>query len=266
MYTRCREWIKLNSPKSSLEIPFGLEADVGDHRRRGGVVLSLCRERRAAGLVVPGSGSVRCAQDYAHGEAPPRDREPLLADLLQGRDDALVYPRSPLGTALLPEDHELLRQGRTAPAVRDIPLEAFRPYGGNHDRAKGPYQITHGDVARAVGYCESIGLYQRPALAQGLRGPGVPLASGHRRHRPGHPGLLPDPPCRQGTVPGRVGGRQAALVHTKEPRSAILTRGAPVCGRIENRSYTPRYRCRTWSAAARAAESPVQVMRPFSMM
>ncbi len=86
-----------------------------------------------------------------------------LADLLQGRDDVLVHPRSPLGTSLLPEDHEILTQGRAAPAVRDIPLEAFRPYGGNHDRAKGPYQITHGDVARAVGYCESIALYQRPA-------------------------------------------------------------------------------------------------------
>ena len=86
-----------------------------------------------------------------------------LADLLQGRDDALVHPRTPLGTPLLPEDHELLRQGRAEPAVRDIPREEFRPYGGNHDRAKGAYQITHGDVARAVGYCESIGLYHRPA-------------------------------------------------------------------------------------------------------
>ena len=86
-----------------------------------------------------------------------------LADLLQGRDDALVHPRSPLGTALLPEDHELLRQGRDAPAVLDVPMAEFRPYGGSHDRAKGPYQITHGDAARAVGYCESIGLYQRPA-------------------------------------------------------------------------------------------------------
>ena len=145
-----------------------------------------------------------------------------LADLLQGRDDALVHPRSPLGTALLPEDHELLTQGRAAPAVRDIPLEAFRPYGGNHDRAKGPYQITHGDMARAVGYCES----HRPlpaagaALAQGLRGPRVPLAPGHRRHGPRHPGLLPDPPCRQGTVPGRLGRQQAALLHTQEPRPA----------------------------------------------
>ncbi len=86
-----------------------------------------------------------------------------LADLLQGRDDILVHPRSPLGTALLPEDHELLKQGRAAPAVLDIPVAEFQPYGGNHDRAKGPYQITHGDVARAMGYCESIGLYQKPA-------------------------------------------------------------------------------------------------------
>ena len=86
-----------------------------------------------------------------------------LADLLQGRDDALVHPRTVLGTSLLPEDHEILRQGRAAPAVRDIPIDEFRPYGGTHDRAKGPYQITHGDVARAFGYCETIGLYQRPA-------------------------------------------------------------------------------------------------------
>ena len=86
-----------------------------------------------------------------------------LAELLQGRDDILVHPRSPRGTALLPEDHELLKQGRAAPAVLDIPVTEFRPYGGDHDRAKGPYQITHGDVARALGYCGSIGLYQRPA-------------------------------------------------------------------------------------------------------
>ena len=86
-----------------------------------------------------------------------------LAELLQGRDDTLVHPRSPLGTALLPEDHELLQQGHAAPAVLDIPVAEFQPYGGNHDRAKGPYQITHGDVARALGYCDSIGLYQRPA-------------------------------------------------------------------------------------------------------
>lgn len=86
-----------------------------------------------------------------------------LAQSLQGRDDPLVHPRTILGTALLPEDHEILRQGRSAPAVRQIPIQEFRPYNGFHHKAKGPFQVTHGDVARALGYCGSIGLYQRPA-------------------------------------------------------------------------------------------------------
>ena len=85
-----------------------------------------------------------------------------LAEVLQGRDDALVHPRTILGTSLLPEDHDILRQGRSAPGVREIPIEEFHPYNGIHDKAKGSFQITHGDVARALGYCGSIGLYQRP--------------------------------------------------------------------------------------------------------
>ena len=86
-----------------------------------------------------------------------------LAEVLQGRDDALVHPGTILGTSLLPEDHEIIRQGHAAPAVREISIEEFRPYNGNHTKAKGPFQITHGDVARAAGYCGSIGLYQRPS-------------------------------------------------------------------------------------------------------
>ena len=86
-----------------------------------------------------------------------------LADRLQARNDTLVHPRQVMSTALLSEDHAIIREGRNAPAVREVPLNEFRSYGGTHDRAKGPYQITHGDVARAVGYCETIGLYQRPA-------------------------------------------------------------------------------------------------------
>ena len=85
-----------------------------------------------------------------------------LADRLQGRDDALVYPRITLGTPLLPEDHEVLRKGREGPALLAIPRQAF-PLRRASNRAKGPFQITHGDVARACGYCASIGLYQRPA-------------------------------------------------------------------------------------------------------
>jgi hypothetical protein len=86
-----------------------------------------------------------------------------LADLLEGRDDALVHPRIGLGTALLPEDHEILARGRAGPALLDIPLDAFRPYGGPRRKAAGPHQITHGDIARACGYCDSIAYYQRPA-------------------------------------------------------------------------------------------------------
>ena len=86
-----------------------------------------------------------------------------LADLLQGRDDALVHPNIGLGTRLLPDDHEILEKGRQGPGVLDIPLEEFAPYGGPRKKAKGPHQITHGDIARACGYCDSIGHYQKPA-------------------------------------------------------------------------------------------------------
>ncbi len=86
-----------------------------------------------------------------------------LADLLQGRDDGLVHPRIGLGTRLLPEDDEILEKGRQGPAVLDIPLSEFTPYGGPRAKAKGPHQITHGDVARACGYCGAIAYYQKPA-------------------------------------------------------------------------------------------------------
>ena len=86
-----------------------------------------------------------------------------LADQLQGRDDALVFPKIGLGTKLLPDDDPILARGREGPALLEIPLADFTPYGGVRDKAKGPHQITHGDIARACGYCETIGLYQKPA-------------------------------------------------------------------------------------------------------
>jgi hypothetical protein len=86
-----------------------------------------------------------------------------LADELQGRDDPLVFPRFGLGTTLLEEDDEILSRGREGPALLEIPLEDFVPYLGERSKAKGPYQITHGDVARACGYCDSIRLYQKPS-------------------------------------------------------------------------------------------------------
>ncbi len=87
-----------------------------------------------------------------------------LADLLQGRDDALVHPRIGLGTALLDDDDEILVKGRGEPTVLDIPIGKFSPYGGPREKAKGPHQITHGDIARACGYCDGIRHYQTPEV------------------------------------------------------------------------------------------------------
>lgn len=86
-----------------------------------------------------------------------------LADQLQGRDDALVHPQDVLATELLEEDDEILSNGRTGPTLIEIPIDRMKPYGGPYEKAKGAYQITHGDIARACGYCDSIPYYQTPA-------------------------------------------------------------------------------------------------------
>ena len=86
-----------------------------------------------------------------------------LAERLQGRDDPLVFPLRERITSLLEEDDDKLTRAMRAPEVRGIPVEEFTPLDGVRDRAKGAYQITHGDVARALGYCPTIGLYQRPS-------------------------------------------------------------------------------------------------------
>ena len=64
---------------------------------------------------------------------------------------------------LLPEDDEILEKGRKGPGLLEIPLDQFTPYGGPREKAQGPHQITHGDIARACGYCDSIAYYQEPA-------------------------------------------------------------------------------------------------------
>jgi hypothetical protein len=86
-----------------------------------------------------------------------------LADLLQGRDDGMVCPNIGLGTELLPEDDEILTCGRDGPAIRDIPIGDFKQYRGERTKATGGHQITHGDIARACGYCDSIKYYQEPS-------------------------------------------------------------------------------------------------------
>ena len=83
-----------------------------------------------------------------------------LAQELQGRREALVYPKQERVTSLLPDHHSLLnREGLER--LRDIPEQQFVVQQRN--RAAGPLQITHGDVARACGYCDNLRLYQTPS-------------------------------------------------------------------------------------------------------
>ncbi|RCW66554.1 hypothetical protein DET61_110102 [Marinobacter nauticus] len=83
-----------------------------------------------------------------------------LADVLQGRRDALLFPREERTTDLLAEDNPMLRAGSSGPQVLDIDSSSFTTR--TITKATGPLQITHGDVCRAVGYCRNISLYQQP--------------------------------------------------------------------------------------------------------
>lgn len=83
-----------------------------------------------------------------------------LAELLQGRTDALVFPEEERTTDLLEEDNPMLRAGAGEPQVLDIDTSSF--ISRHPSKATGPLQIAHGDVCRAVGYCRNISLYQQP--------------------------------------------------------------------------------------------------------
>lgn len=84
-----------------------------------------------------------------------------LAAALQGRRDALVFPSSEYCTGLLPPEAPLLSPVMAPVQVLDVDPSLFSHFPRH--RATGPLQITHGDVARAVGYCESLHYYQQPS-------------------------------------------------------------------------------------------------------
>jgi len=107
-----------------------------------------------------------------------------LAEALQGRRDALVFPAIERCTSLLPDDNPLLNPDLDASIPMDIDVSQFSEW--KRSRATGPLQITHGDVARACGYCNALPYYQQPADAWRkahedrafrwlLRSQGVPL-------------------------------------------------------------------------------------------
>lgn len=82
-----------------------------------------------------------------------------LNTALQGRRDALVYPRVESKTDAYAEQGEKPNALDTPRLLRVEP-EDFVPHAVT--RATGPLQITHGDVARAVGYCDAVAYYQQP--------------------------------------------------------------------------------------------------------
>ncbi len=90
-----------------------------------------------------------------------RDCIDTLADQLQGRRDLLTYPKEEWVTAMLAETDPLLIAERDRPKVVDIDPGQFTRMT-NPPRAKGAYQIVHGDAARQRGYCEQLAVFQRP--------------------------------------------------------------------------------------------------------
>lgn len=83
-----------------------------------------------------------------------------LANALQGRTDTLLFPREERTTPMLASSDPMLQKG-SKPQLVDISADQF----SLHSRkvAKGAFQIVHGDVARAIGYCEGLSLYQTPS-------------------------------------------------------------------------------------------------------
>ncbi|MGD9660893.1 MAG: glycosyltransferase [Porticoccaceae bacterium] len=84
-----------------------------------------------------------------------------LVEELQGRRDALVFPRIERVTPLLANEDPLLNPQLNTQRLADIDDSHFSELP--RDRATGPLQITHGDVARAVGYCAKLHYYQQPS-------------------------------------------------------------------------------------------------------
>ena len=80
-----------------------------------------------------------------------------LAEALQGKQGALYYPRQERTTPMLAESDPMLRKGRK-PQLVDIEADEFSLH--SRDKAKGAFQIVHGDIARAIGYCDGMRAFQ----------------------------------------------------------------------------------------------------------
>lgn len=83
-----------------------------------------------------------------------------LAESLRGRCDILLYPREERTTSMLPSSDPMLQEG-LCPQLVNISAERFSLH--MLKCATGPFQIVHGDVARTIGYCDGLSIYQTPS-------------------------------------------------------------------------------------------------------
>lgn len=82
-----------------------------------------------------------------------------LGKSLQGCRDALVFPDHEFCSPVYEPGDAVLEAARHTDLVEIDPSVFVRQ---ERDRATGPLQITHGDVARVCGYCRDIAVYQKP--------------------------------------------------------------------------------------------------------
>jgi hypothetical protein len=80
-----------------------------------------------------------------------------LAEQLQGKQEVLYYPGQERTTEMLTQDDPMLSED-SEPQLVDIDTAGFSLH--SRDKAKGAFQIVHGDVARAIGYCEKLKMFQ----------------------------------------------------------------------------------------------------------
>lgn len=88
-----------------------------------------------------------------------------LNEILQGRIERLLYPATEYKTVpLSDEDIEAASDRNSSNGHAGLtPVELDHFGASNITRATGPLQITHGDIARAFGYCDNVAYYQKPA-------------------------------------------------------------------------------------------------------
>lgn len=79
---------------------------------------------------------------------------------IRGQREPLLFPCRERITMMLPLSHDLFSRHDTTIELLDIDTELFEH--NDISKAKGAFQIVHGDVCRKLGYCRTLKPYQRP--------------------------------------------------------------------------------------------------------